>query len=355
MRFQSPFRRVTLAAVLIFCFEPFANAQQPSQPQNLVTLSEPMRATLYPEAMHTIIPEWDRGYLLHWELDKDPALVTMYDRNGKKLLETRVVPQDAARVSLIAVGATHAGGILAAGGAIMTDGSIQRFIAKTDAAGRTVQSVHTDRFTTRHVCEATDGTVWTLGYDLDLGDSPDDADRNVLRHYSFEKGLLGSFVSLDSISKSPDVILQVSAAPRSYLRCGEDRVSVYLPSAAQYIEVDASTGKLVRWSVDMPFGVGSRTHGFAVTDEGRIFVAFANYSSGPNGELKHGMYELKATPDSPIASLAAVDRTVTVFDSYKTVPDGTFLRLYGSDGNSLVVSRKGDDWGLSWAEVLAAR
>jgi hypothetical protein len=99
--------------------------------------------------------------------------------------------------------------------------------------------------------------------------------------------------------------------------------------------------------------VGPRTHGFAVTDEGRIFVAFANYSSDPNGELKHGLYELKATPDSPIASLAAVDGTVTVFDSYKTVPDGTFLRLYGAGGNSLVVSRQGDEWVLSWANVLA--
>jgi hypothetical protein len=72
------------------------------------------------------------------------------------------------------------------------------------------------------------------------------------------------------------------------------------------------------------------------------------------GERKHGLYELKATPGSPIASVTAVDGTVTTFDSYKAVSDGTFLRLWGADGNSLVVSRQGDDWGLSWANVLAA-
>jgi hypothetical protein len=127
---------------------------------------------------HCIVPEWDRGYLLHREFDRDPAMVTMYDRNGKKVLEARVVPQNAARVSLIAVGATPAGGILAAGGATMTDGSSQRFIAKTDPAGRTVQLVETGRFTVRHVCEVPDGTVWALGFDLDIHDSPD-ADRNV--------------------------------------------------------------------------------------------------------------------------------------------------------------------------------
>jgi hypothetical protein len=60
--------------------------------------------------------------------------------------------------------------------------------------------------------------------------------------------------------------------------------------------------------------VGSKTHGFLVTDEGRLFVAFAN-APDPNGERKHGLYELKATPGSRIASLTAVDGTVTAFDS----------------------------------------
>ena len=354
MRFQSLFCKVALAVVLLPCFALATSAQQPSQPQILVTLSAPIRATLYPEVMcvHCVVPEWDHSYLLHWEFDKDPALVTMYDRDGKKVLEARVVPQDAAKVSVSATGAAHAGGILAAGGGTMTDGSSQRFIAKTDSAGRIVQSVHTGRFTTRHVCEAPDGTVWALGFDLDIHDSPD-ADKNVLRHYSFEKGLLGTYVSLDSISKFPDSSLAISSPGRSYLRCGKDRVSVYVGPAAQYIEVDASSEKLTRWNVDMSSVVGSKTHGFAVTDEGKIFLAFAN-DPDPNGVRKHGLYELKAAPGSPIASLTAVEGTVTAFDSYETVPDGTFLRLWGADGNSLVVSRKGVDSGLSWANVLAA-
>jgi hypothetical protein len=78
----------------------------------------------------------------------------------------------------------------------MTDGSIQGFIAKTDLTGRTIQSLHTDRFSPHQVCEASDGSVWTLGYALDYRDSPD-ADKNVLRHYSFEKAC--SKVSFPSI------------------------------------------------------------------------------------------------------------------------------------------------------------
>src|SRR6266566_4373687 len=165
---QSPFFKVTLAAVLLSSFARIANAQQPVSPQAPVTLSEPVRATLYPEVIcaHCIVPEWDRSYLLHREFDTDPA-------------------------------------------------------------GRTVQLVDTGRFTTRRVCEASDGTVWALGYDLDIHDSPD-ADKNVLRHYSFEKGLLGTFVSLDSISKFPDDYSAIASPMKSYLRCGKDRVLIYL-------------------------------------------------------------------------------------------------------------------------------
>jgi hypothetical protein len=165
--------------------------------------------------------------------------------------------------------------------------------------------------------------------------------------------LLESFVSSDSIPEVPDAYPSILNPMESHLHCGKDRVSVYLAPGAQYIEVDASTKKVTRWSVDMSSGVGSNSRGFAVTDEGRIFLAFAS-DPDPNGQRRHGLYELIAAPGSPIASLTAVDGTATAFDSYKTVPDGTFGRLWGADGNSLVVSRKGDYWGLSWAKVLTA-
>jgi hypothetical protein len=62
-----------------------------------------------------------------------------------------------------------------------------------------------------------------------------EADKNILRRYSFEKGLLSSFVSLDSVSESYDARLHVSAPRKSFLSCGKDRVSVLFWSAAQYI------------------------------------------------------------------------------------------------------------------------
>jgi hypothetical protein len=355
MKIQYQFRDVVLAASLLSCFAAGAAAQQSSQQQDLPTLSPAVHSALYPEVMcvHCIVPQWDRGYILHLEIDKDPAVVTMYDRDGKKVLEARMEPPDAAKVSVLAAAATHAGGILAVGGGVMTDGSIQGFIAKNDLTGRTVQSLHTGRFSPHQVCEATDGTVWTLGYILDYRDSPDDADKNVLRHYSFEKGLLESLVALDSISKSSDAFLNVSSAWKSFLRCSKDRVSVFFGAPAQYIEVDASNGKLARWNVALPPIAGGKANGFAVTEAGRIFVSLLGFSE-PDNSVTHGLYELKAKTGTSVATLVPVSGTLTAYARQGVPPDVTFDRLWGADGDELVVHRFGDGWGISWAKVSAS-
>jgi hypothetical protein len=346
MRIQYQFRDIVLAVFLLSCFAAGSTAQQSSQQQDLPTLSPAVHAALYPE-----MTQWDHGYILHLEIDKDPAVVTMYDRNGKKVLEARMEPPDAVKVSIGAAAATHAGGILAVGGGVMTDGSIQRFIAKTDLIGRTVQSVHTGRFLPRQVCEATDGTVWTLGYDLDLCDSPDDADRNVLRHYSFEKSLLERLVAFDSISKSSDAILLSTSPGKSFLRCSKDRVSVL--AAGQYIEVDASNGKLARWNVALPPILGGKANGFAVTEEGRIFVSLYGVSE-PDNTVTYGLYELKAKVGTSVANLIPVNGTITTHDRNGVLPAETFEQLWGADGDELVVHRHGDGWGISWAKVAAS-
>ncbi len=355
MRIPYRFRDLVVAVFLLSRFAAGTAAQQSSQQrQDLPTLSSAVHSALYPEVMcvHCIVPQWDRGYILHREFDKDPAVVTMYDRDGKKVLEARLEPLDAAKISLSAAAATHAGGILAVGGGIMTDGSIQGFIAKSDRTGRTTQSLRTGQFSPHQVCEASDGTVWILGYARDYRDSPD-ADKNVLRHYSFEKGLLESLVALDSISKSRDATSNVSLAGNSFLRCSKDRVSVFFGSAAQYIEVDASNGKIARWNVALSPIAGGRATGFAVTEEGRIFVSFLGFSD-PDNTVTHGLYELKTKTGISVAGLVPVDGTLSRHERRGVLPDETIEELWGADGDQLVVQRYEDGWGISWVKVVAS-
>jgi hypothetical protein len=239
----------------------------------------------------------------------------------------------------------------------MTDGSSQRFIVKSDATGRVVQSLRIPDFYPQQVCEATDSTVWVLGYETTYRYDPNyrdvsDEERNVLRHYSFEKGLLGSFVSLGSISKSRNVSMQVARPDQTFLRCGKDRVAVLLGATAEYIEIDTSTEKLLRWKVALPPGLGEKTSGFAVTEEGRSFLGLRDFSDQDNMRTT-GLYELKADSGTPVATLLPVAGTITKYDPSKIAPDGTFFYLWGADGNELVMQRHGDGWGLSWARVSA--
>jgi len=136
----------------------------------------------------------------------------------------------------------------------------------------------------------------------------------------------------------------------SHLRCGKDRVSVYLAPAAQYIEVD-----LPRKSHALECGHVIRCwfqHAWICRhDEGRIFLAFAS-DPDPNGERKHGLYELRAARESHRLSHSR-GRHSYRFRFIQDCARRDILRLWGADGNSLVVSRKGDIWGLSWTKVLA--
>ena len=359
MKIRYQLLEVVLSALLLMCFGTVTGAQQIAE-QDLPALSPPLHAALYPEVMCVgcIVPKWDHSYLFHVEIDRDPAVVTMYDRDGKKVLEARMEPADAVKVSIGSAGATRTGGIVAIGGGIMSDGSRQRFIVKSDPSGRTMQSVRIGDFYPHQVCEAADGTVWVLGYksnyqyDSNYSD-PSDADKNVLRHYSFEKGVLGSFVSLDSISQARDASLQIAHPGKSFLRCGKDRVSVLFWTAGQYIEVDAATEKLTRWTVAASSGVGGRASGFALTEEGRSFVGFGNCCD-QDKKRTTGLYELKTKSGSSIAALVPVEGTVTKYDPNEIAPDGTFFYLWGAEGNELVVQREGNGWGLSWARVSAS-
>jgi hypothetical protein len=358
MKIRNQFLKAIPLAVVFACFGGITSAQVLSE-QELPTLSPPLHAALYPEVMCVgcVVPHWDHGYLVHEEFDRDPAVVTMYDRAGKKVLEARMVPLDAVKVSVRAAGATGAGGILAIGGGIMTDGSSQRFIVKSDASGRVVESMRIADFYPQQACEATDSTVWVLGYETLSRYDPNyrdvtDEERNVLRHYSFEKGLLGSFVSLGSISKSRDVSFQIAHPGKTFLRCSKDRVALLLGATAEYIEVDTSTGKLSRWRVGLS-EVGKKTIGFALTDEGRSFVGLSDYCDEGKARTA-GLYELNANSGAPVATLIPVEGTVTKFDPNEITPDGTFQYLWGADGDDLVVQRQGDGWGLSWARVTAS-
>jgi hypothetical protein len=348
---------VVLGLALLLLFSASARAQDQPLPSEAGQISTTLRSATYPEAIYPdgIMPDWDRGYVIHYEIETnyspDAAMVVMYDATGKRVREGRTWPQGAGSVRVRRTAATRDGAILAAGWAIMQNGSIQHYIAKTDLAGNTVQTVRTGPFSSEQICEAPDGTVWSLGRTL----SPDDGqphDTSDLRHYSFEKGLLHSFLPEDSVSAVVRSNRPWFHPFGSFLRCGKDKVSVYLNFTDEYAEVDTSSFELKRWKLDEATVQQGKASGLAVTEDGRVYASFSAHGmSGPQGLT--GLYQVKAQPGVPIARLLPLAGTVSVLDGSKPRPAGTFLHLWGADGNQLVVGL-GDNWDMCWVNVIHA-
>ena len=131
----------------------------------------------------------------------------------------------------------------------MQDGSIQGYIAKTDLSGNTMQSLLTGSFEPAQICGAPDGTVWILGKNL----RPDDGqqhDSTVLRQFSFEKGVLHSFLPENTVAAPVNSEKKWFVPFGSYVRCGKNKVSVYLRFTNEYVEVNTVSFELKRWKLD---------------------------------------------------------------------------------------------------------
>jgi hypothetical protein len=268
----------------------------------------------------------------------------MYDASGNKILTVNISPPDVSDVWVLTAAAGSKGGVLAAAAGATTDGR-RGFIARTDNAGRTVQWLMPEHFNTKSLCEAGDTSVWVLGQD---GDAPGIHDFNnfVVRQYSFEKGLISRFVIMAQVENTQGESNRPPAIQKTYLRCGADRVSAFLPDSSQYAEIDTATATITRWKVDMSSAVGPESRGFAVTKDLRVFVAFAN------SDHAHQLYELRAMSGNPVATLTPVIGMLSTVDPIDDASKYTVTHLLGADGNDLIVQRQGDRWGVSWVKVI---
>lgn len=347
-----------LTTALLLLLLAGAKAQDDAHPSPAGRISESLRVVPYAEAFYAggVMPDWDRGYVIHYEIEMNSspgaAMVVMYDASGKRVREGRIWPKGAGDVRIRRTAATHVGGILAGGGTIMQDGSLSGFIAKTDLTGNTVQSIATGAFKPEQLCEAPDGTVWSLGQAVSDGAPAPEAD--VVRQYSFEKGLLHSFLPEKTVRGVMNSSGPWFSPFGSLLRCGKEKVSVYLEFTDEYVEINTSSFAVNRWKIDETVVQGAKANGLAVTDDGRIYASFSAHTAygiiGPDG--LSGLYQLKAELGNPIAQLFPVRGTVSYLHS-ESRDDGAFLRLWGADGNQLAVWRAGEH-GVSWVNVIGA-
>jgi hypothetical protein len=76
-------------------------------------------------------------------------------------------------------------------------------------------------------------------------------------------------------------------------------------------------------------------------------------SLSPGVPRVRGLYQIKAVSGNSIAALLPVAGTVYTFERDKLPPQGTFISLWGADGNQLVIwPLQGNGEFLSWVNVI---
>ena len=136
----------------------------------------------------------------------------------------------------------------------------------------------------------------------------------------------------------------------TFLVCGKDRISLYLNETNEYIEIDPSTESLKRWEMDMTPLAGARVTGLAVTGKERVYASLFELQAEIERET-HGLFELRTEPGTSVGKWIVVNGTLNSHREGEHVPKGAFFRLWGADGDELVIRRQ-HDADMSWVRVI---
>ena len=276
------------------------------------------------------------------------ANAELFDKEGKLINQARIWFPEALRVFLTDVSPLRNGGAVASGQAETTEGSTS-FLAKTDASGSSTSVLRLQTFIPGRVCQANDDTIWVFGRDPEK-ESANDLTYLLVRQYSFEKGLLSSYLPRESVALQTHAMVGGGGPNGSFVDCGENQISLYLNQTNEYIQINRDTQTLQRWTMDMAPLAQAKVTGFAVTENGRVYASL--YELEPASERKtRGLFELRAEPGKGIAKWVAITGTLNSHREGEAVAKGTFWRLWGAEGNDLIIGQQFDAE-FSWVRVI---
>jgi len=314
-------------------------------------LSEPSRIASFPASVwfDARWPTWAHGYFARLSEGDFPAGLAVYDRSGKQVSQAYISIPGGTQLWLVGAAPTSDGGAIASGQVAIDDGTTY-FLAETSTSGGVVSTLRTETFVATRMCKASDGTVWTLGRDPKK-ESEHDRDYPLVRQYSFEKGLLQSYLSRSLVDfRHQGAMGGGEGIVGTFLVCGKDRISLYLNETNEYFEIDPSRETIKRWKMAMAPLAAARVTGLAVTDKGRVYASLFELQEESDTKT-HGLFELQAEPDASVGKWIVVNGTLNSQPRVEDAPKGSFFRLWGADGEDLVIRRLFDA-DMSWVRVI---
>ena len=354
MRIRFQVQAGCLVVVLTVLLPLLSYGQSPEAMSYPSGLGEPRHRELFSSVFGRggLMPGWDKGYLIVREAasmgnsNPETPSVSLYDSHGVRIRQGRIWFEGAEDVRVEFATATAAGEIIATGYARTADSLAAFYIARTDLKGNLTEVIRTGSYAAYSACSSSDGTVWSLGRDVDLDEQG--ADYGMLRQYDFRKGLIREVLARHSFSAHGVTQLIHPYAPGgAKLRCSNAGVSLYINKSGvygEYVEVRASDGDLRRWPVsELPFPQAMVSE-IAVTDSGKIYAnIFENWEQrvSPGGS-RDGFFRLTFDLDSGSAAWVMLPGTMAQGSR------NGHAYLWGSDGEDLVLNSRHYGHGTVW-------
>jgi hypothetical protein len=280
----------------------------------------------------TPVPHWANGYLISFTVETfapDSPNVRLYDKTGGMVRSATVWFPGSTRVALTSATAGPHGEIIASGEADSPDGARPRFIVSVNAAGK-MTALQTADFDPDQVCAAPDGTIWSFGGSGWDSKAHRPEPGETFRHFDMQRGQIGAYVPRSAFPDWP------APYELSYMSCGANQIAVYSPTGV-YIEMSYGSDAPRVYKVSMPAGYG--LHGLVIQGPKRPFGLLQKYTNH-NLDVTgvNGLYSLDFNEANSTARWVPVPGAAGSYN----IP-GMPARLYGMDGDNLVVTHSKDN------------
>jgi len=263
----------------------------------------------------------------------------LYGKDGQKVREAAIWFPESTRVAITSAAVTPDGRIVASGEANKADGTRAPFIVLTDLSGKITGAIESKDFYPTNVCVAPDNTVWSFGSTWwdDVNHRPLPGD--LLRHFDFGKGQLAGVLPRSTFPESS------SHDSLTLMRCSSTAVAIFSGPTNTYIVMPYGSNLPRLYEAPPPPGL--TLTGFAILGPKNAYGVLINRQR--EDDPTQGLYSLELDDTTKTVRWVAVEGAVGARRSV-----GTVIRLWGADGEFLVVGRAQDPSGLTalhWAAV----
>jgi hypothetical protein len=291
-------------------------------------LSTPLRATPITRNFgDQAVPRSERGFFLAHDFAR--GAVFAWDKSGKLVLDTVILPPGAARVMIHDVSISPKGTYAVAASAISEKGAPIAFLALLDASGKIDKLVQTASTGLFRVSFADDGTLWALVREFD-GQFEELPNYDMLRHYDENGRLLNTALPRKHFKH------RGFPAPLGELTVSQDRIGVYADAVKVWVELSPAGEILGHWRLpSQPDPKNLEIGKVALTASGEVYVSAAAKRTRP---WDFGIYRF----DKPSGTLERVGTSA--------VSGAAPLHMFGSDGDQLVLTTDVAIPTLLWAK-----